>query len=89
MTTTALQAEVATLRALPHYAGYAQWALEATAECAIEGHTRYVDGRCVRCRAYEPAKPEPIMQPTSQAELDLIRHRARMRRMMDTGDSHY
>ena len=89
MTTTALQAEVATLRALPHYAGYAQWALEATAECRLTGHPKYIDGRCVRCRTYEPAKPEPIMQATSQAELDLDRHQERMRRMMDTGDSHY
>ena len=32
----------------------AAWYVEAKTLCAQEGHPHYVDGRCVRCRAYDP-----------------------------------
>ena len=42
----------------------ASWYTMAKALCAEEGHPHYVDGRCVRCRAYDPrALAEPKLRP--------------------------
>lgn len=38
----------------PAHQQLVRWAVEADVACAHEGHPRYVDGRCVRCRGYEP-----------------------------------
>ena len=53
----------------------AQWAIEADAVCAAEGHAEVVDGRCVRCRNYAdpaPRESHPVEPRRSTAQSDVI-----------------
>lgn len=39
---------------LPAHQRQTEWKIKADLQCGEEGHPNFVDGRCVRCRTYEP-----------------------------------
>ncbi len=46
----------------------AQWAIKAEAACASEGHPDYVDGRCIRCRSYQPESADILESVEAEAK---------------------
>ena len=50
---------------LPAWQRLADWAIVARLQCERDGHPRYTDGHCIRCRAYEPASTPLEARPVS------------------------
>ena len=66
-----VEARIIAQRDRPVYERLQRWAIEADVECSVEGHPAYIDGRCVRCRAYEPqGHPEDVGLQEHQVTID-------------------